>query len=189
MASGRCARLRRSSQGEIRDGKSARHLLRRDDRPALYVEVGQLDQEGPSEHAWPEPLPSMRVATQGCERSARWDVPQVRHPPKQGELRRRLWRSDAPDVVVSSIEASVSPSAATRSVAAKSSRFVGATRTRHARQGGLSRRRSGEPAPGPTSLARETRVPTESVFTTRSLGRSVDGATTPRAQADGASTR
>jgi hypothetical protein len=82
-------------------------------------------------------------------------------------------------VVVSWIEASVSPSAAIRGVAAKSFRFVGATRIRHARQGGLSRRRSGEPAPGPTSLARETRVPTESVFTTRSLGRSVDGVTTP----------
>ena len=66
---------------------------------------------------------------------------------------------------------------------------MGATRIRHARQGGLSRRRSGGPAPGPTYLARQTRVPAESNFTTKSLGMPVDGATTSRAQADGASVR
>ena len=67
---------------------------------------------------------------------------------------------------MSSIEVSASLPAVIGSVAAKSFRFVGATRIRHARQGGLSRRRSGGPAPGPTYLARQTRVPAESHFTT-----------------------
>ena len=80
---------------------------------------------------------------------------------------------------MSSTEVSASLPAEIRSVAAKSFRFVGATRIRHARQGGLNRQRSGGPAPGPTYLARQTRVPAESDFTTSSLGRSVDGVTTP----------
>jgi hypothetical protein len=57
------------------------------------------------------------------------------------------------------------------------------------RLSGLSRRHSGEPAPGPRYLARQARVPAESDFTTSSLGRSVDGVTTPGAQGDGARDR
>jgi hypothetical protein len=96
---------------------------------------------------------------------------------------------DAPGVVVSSIEASVSPSVAIGSAVAKSFRFVGATRIADKRQCRSSRRRSGGPAPGPTYLARQARVPAESDFTTSSLGMFVDGATTPGAQGDGASIR
>jgi hypothetical protein len=104
------------------------------------------------------------------EHGGHWAVPED----VRTQVRRRLWRSDAPSAVVSSTEASASLPAALRSVAAKSFRFVGATRIRHARQGGLSRRRSGGPAPGPTYLARQARVPAESDFTTSSLGMFVD---------------
>ncbi len=93
-------------QGKVGDANCARHLFCRDDCAALCVEVGQLDQEGPSREAWPEPLRNVRVAARGRGKSARRNVSQVRDPPKLGEPRRRLWRSDAPDVAVSSIEAS-----------------------------------------------------------------------------------
>jgi len=105
------------------------------------------------------------------------------------EQRHQPWRSNAPGVVVSSIEASVSPSVAIGSAVAKSFRFVGATRIADKRQCRSSRRRSGGPAPGPTYLARQARVPAESDFTTSSLGMFVDGATTPGAQGDGTSIR
>ncbi len=69
---------------------------------------------------------------------------------REDQAGRQPWRSNAPGVVVSSIEASVLPSAATRSVAAKSFRFVGATRFRDKRQCVSSRtddRREGQSVP------------------------------------------
>jgi hypothetical protein len=119
------------------------------------------------------------------EHGRHWAVPED----VRTQVRRRLWRSDAPSAVVSSTEASASLPAAFRSVAAKSFRLVGATRIRDARQGGLSRRRSGGPAPGPTYLARQVRVQAESDFTSSWFGMFVDGVTTPGAQGDGARDR
>ncbi len=44
----------RLKKGKVGDGNFIRHLLRRDNRAAHCVEVGRLDQEGPSRDARPE---------------------------------------------------------------------------------------------------------------------------------------
>src|ERR1039458_9123735 len=62
----RRGRNRCETCGKVGDANRARHLFCRDDCAALCVEVGQLDQEGPSREAWPEPLRNVREG-RGCE--------------------------------------------------------------------------------------------------------------------------